>query len=135
MVAGPDLAIATLATAVTVSVALAAAALVPALVVSAPAGMVFRYVPCVAAVTLTWNVQKLLAGTVPPVSVTLPAAPEITPPVHVVLVAGVPARTTPPGNVSVTLATVIAAALGLSMRIVSVEMPPEAMEAGVKVFA
>ena len=59
--------------------------------------------------TLIWKVQKPVAGTVPPVSVTLPAVLETAPPAHVVEAAGVPARVTPAGNVSVTPVTVIAA--------------------------
>jgi hypothetical protein len=115
----------TLATGVAVNVAFAAAALLPAFVVSAPAAMVFMYAPVVAAVTSIWNVQDPLAGTVPPVNVTDPDVLDTAPPAQVVDVAGVPARTKPSGNVSVTLVTVIGPPFGLVMVTVNVETPPD----------
>jgi len=79
-----------LASGFTFRVALAATELVPALVVSAPAGMVFRKdAPGVDAVTSIENEHEPSAGTTPPVSVTLPAVLVTTPPPHVVLVFGV----------------------------------------------
>src|SRR5690348_5228958 len=96
----------------TLSVALAATALEPTLVVSAPTAIVLLSAePELDDVTSTWNVHDPLAGTVPPVSVTLPAAVPTAPPAQVVEAFGVAAVERPAGNVSVTDVTVIAAAL------------------------
>lgn len=131
IVAGADFVVDTFATAVTVSVAFAAALLLPAFVVNAPIAIVLAYAPAVAAVTSIWNVQLALVGTMPPVKVTLPEACVTMPLAQVVDAFGVPACTKPDpgmvGNVSVTLVTVIGPALGLVMVMVSVEMPPEAI--------
>jgi hypothetical protein len=139
IVAGAVFVTDTLATGVTVSVAFAAAALLPAFVVSAPAAIVFAYAPAVAAVTSIWNVQVPLAGTVPPVNVTLPDALITIPPAQVVDAFGVAARTMPApgvtGKVSVTLVTVIGAAFGLVMVMVSVDVAPEAIGFAEKAFA
>ena len=75
------------------------------------------------------------AGTVPPVSVTLPAVWVTLPEAQVVEAAGVAARTSPvpgvTGNVSVTLVTVMGTLFALAIVIVSVDVAPEAMVAGV----
>jgi hypothetical protein len=80
-----------------------------------------------------------LAGTVPPVNVTLPDVDVTTPPVQVVAVPGDAARTKPApgdvGNVSVTLVIEIGPAFGLLMVIVSSETPPELTVAGKNAFA
>ncbi len=82
----------------TFSVALAATVLGPTLVVSAPAGMVFTCeAPGEDDVTSTEKEHEPFAGTVPPVSVTLPALLLTTPPPHVVLVFGVADVVTPAG--------------------------------------
>ena len=72
MLARPDLVTETLATGFTVKVALAGIALLPALVVSAPAKGV-HVASVLTAVTLIETVHEPDAGTVPPVSVTDPA--------------------------------------------------------------
>lgn len=131
IVAGADFMTETLATAVTVSVAFAAVALLPALVVNAPIAIVFAYAPAVAAVTSIWTVQLPFAGTMPPVSVTLPGKCVTIPPAQVVDPFGVLARTKPApgkvGKVSVTLVTEMGPTFGLMMVMVSVETPPEAI--------
>src|SRR5258706_8505136 len=135
MVAGPALVIARFASGRTLRVALAATLLEPALVVSAPAGIVFRNdAPGVAAVTSTENEHEPFAGTTPPVSVTLVAVLVTTPPPHVVLVFGVADTVTPAGRLSVTVVTMIAAALPLFTVMVSTEIAAGPMVAGTKAF-
>ena len=98
MVAGPALVTTRSESGRTLRVAFAATTLDPTLVVSAPTGIVFTCeAPGVDAVTSTENEHEPLAGTVPPVSVTLPAALVTTPPAHVVLVFGVAEVVTPAG--------------------------------------
>src|SRR6476469_6819017 len=119
-----------------VSVALAATALAPTLVVSAPAATVFTSeAPELAEVTSTWKVHEPFAGTVPPVRVTLPAFEVTVPPAHVVPAFGVAAVVMPPGYVSVTEVTVIGPPFGLPTVIVSVEIAFGSMVAGTKALA
>src|SRR5690349_6588083 len=84
----------------TVSVSVAAAALVPPLaVVRPPAAIVFTRVPAAADTTFTVTVHEPLAGMAPPESATdgPPSAAVTVPPAHVVVpVAGV-AFTSPAG--------------------------------------
>ncbi len=120
----------------TLSVALAATGLEPALVVSAPTGIVFvSDAPGEEDVVSMVNVHEPLAGTVPPVSVTLEAVLLTAPPPQVVLVFGVAEVDKPAGNVSVTDATVIAAALPFETVIVSVETPLGLIEVGENALA
>src|SRR5258705_1043156 len=86
----------------TVSVALAGAVLAPALVVvSAPAGIVFRCAPAVALVTLTVTVQEPPAGIVPPVIATLaPLLAAVTAPPQVVAPLAAALLPLPPAAVS-----------------------------------
>jgi hypothetical protein len=112
-------------------VAVAATALLPALVVSAPTGIVFTCAaPAVDDVTSIEKAHEPLPGTEPPVSVTLPAAFVTVPPVHEFTMFGVPATVSPEGNVSVTEVTVIAEALPFAIVTVSVEVPPGLIVAG-----
>ena len=89
--------------------------------------------------TSIWNVQLPLAGTVPPAKVTLPTLEVTAPPVQLVPLAGVVARNIPVpgvvGKVSVTLATVIGPLFGLAIVMMSVDVPPDAIVAGVKTLA
>src|SRR5476649_1531933 len=83
-------ALATERAAFTVSEALAARVLAPALVeVTAPIGKVLLYVAGVALVTLTVTVHEPPAGMLPPLSATLgPLLAPVTTPPHVVAPAG-----------------------------------------------
>src|SRR6202521_4736402 len=120
----------------TFSVALAATVLEPTLVVSAPIGMVLTCeAPGEFEVTSTEKEHEPLAGTLPPVSVTLPALLVTTPPPQVVLVLGVADVVTPAGYVSVTEVTVIGVELPLLTVIVSTETEPGSIVAGANAFA
>src|SRR5450631_240706 len=99
--AGPVFVTARSASGLTLSVALAATTLAPTLVVRPPAGIVFTCAaPGVDDVTKIVTTHVPLAGTVPPVSVTLFAKKVATPPTHVV--AGPAKAVMPTGKVSVT---------------------------------
>ena len=128
-------AFATVSPALTVSVALAAAPLLPELaVVTAPIAIELLYVPAIALVTFTVTVQEPDAGIVPPESATLvpPLVAVTAPPAQLVApVAGV-ALTRPGGYVSVNAAPVIAVAFGLVNVTVSVEVPLMPIEVGLK---
>ena len=122
---------------VTVSVALASALLVaPALVVSAPAGIVFVYVPATELVTFTLMVQVAPAATEPLESLTCvaPAAAETVPLPQVVDAAGTGATVTPLGSESVRPIPDIAAApeVVFAMEIVSVLAAGERIVVGLK---
>jgi hypothetical protein len=91
--------------------------------------------PALDDVTSTWKVHEPLAGTVPPVSVTLPAFCVTLPPAHVVDAFGVAAVVSPDGYVSVTDVTVMAAPFGLPIVTVSVDTPPGSIVPGEKDFA
>ena len=90
---------------------MAAVALLPPEVCTAPIGIVLTYEPIAAAVTLTEIVQD-------PTGMVLPDAREmadeplaaVTTPPHVVEMAGVAATTTPAGKVSVKIAVSVMAA-------------------------
>jgi hypothetical protein len=123
---------------VTAKVAEAGAVLLPLLVFSAPAGMVFT-LPLqmqTFSATLTVTVQEPLIGIEPPVNVTdePPMVADTVPPQVVV---GVPAAIImPPGSVSVRGAVSLAAVLlGLFNVMVSFETDPDAMVDGLKDFA
>src|SRR5450631_634386 len=127
--AGPVFVTARSASGLTFSVALAATTLGPMLVVRPPAGIVFTCAaPGVDDVTTTVTTHVPLAGTVPPVSVTLLAVKVATPPAHVV--AGALKTVKPNGKLSVTEVTVIAAPLLLPMVMVSVEFAPGLIAVG-----
>lgn len=117
----------------TVNIAEAATALVPRLVCSAPTGRVLTYVPGAATVTVIVSVCVLLAASEPPVTVKVdpPTVAKIMPQV----VLPVPAMTMPLGkksvNGSVRLADVL---FGLVAVMVSVEIPPGLIVAGVNVL-
>ena len=113
----------------TVSVSLAGAVLEPAfVVVSAPAGIVFAYVPAAALVTFTVTVHEPLAGMVPPESATLvPLLAAVTVPApQVVAPEGDAVFTRPAGYVSVNAAPVTAVAFGLVSVMVSTDGEPGA---------
>jgi len=125
--------------AVTVKLAVAAAALLPLLVCKAPAAMVLVTVPTVLLVTFAVMVHEPGAppGIVAPdayVTVTPPATPDLVPvqvPPKVAF-----ASVTPAGNVSTKAALKVAAvALLLVSVIVSTLVPPAAMLAGANAFA
>ena len=124
----------------TVKVALASVAFSPLLVVKAPMGSVFRWLPAVA-VTSTVTVQTpgvvlLPPGIVPPVkvSVELPAVAESTPP-QVLVALGEASIVTPLGKVSVNAAPVAGLVLALLKVMVRVETPPAPMVAGSNALA
>src|SRR3954463_11876336 len=113
-VAGVLLVMARSASGLTSRVALAATALLPALVVSAPTGMVFTCAaPAVDDVTSIEKAQDPLPETLPPVSVRLPAVFVTLPPAQVFAMFGVAATVSPAGNVSVTEVIEIAEAFAL----------------------
>ena len=127
------------ALAVTVKLAVAAAALLPLLVCNAPAAMVLVTVPGVLLVTLAVMVQVPGAppGIVAPdayVTVLPPATPLLAPvqvPPNVAF-----ASVTPAGNVSTSAALNVAAvALLLVSVIVRTLVPPDTIEAGAKALA
>ena len=90
--------LATVGSALTVRVALAAAVFVPRVEVTALAGIVFAYEPEEALVTVTETVQLPFAGIVPPErSTDPPPAVAVTVPPHVVAAAGEAAFTSPTG--------------------------------------
>ena len=119
----------------TANVALADAALLPLEVTNAPTGIVLRYEPAAAAVTLTLTLQLPLAGIErpagkvtdePPASAT--GAP--TPP-QVVAALGAAAITTPAGKLSVSaVVSVATVALALFNVTVSVDTAPALMLVG-----
>ena len=80
-----------------------------------------------------------MAGTLPPVRVTLPTVELTVPPTQLVRGLGVAARTSPlpgvVGKVSVTLVTVMAPLFGLVTVMVKVDTAPAAIEAGAKTLA
>lgn len=121
--------------ALTVKVAMAGLALLPLLVCKIPVANELMKFPPLAAVTRTVTVQKLLAGIIEPlvkitfellmVAVTAPIPPQV--------VLGVPATSTPLGNVSVKGAIKLASvASGLLNVRVSVDVPAALMVAGLK---
>lgn len=123
----------------TIKVARAAAALLPLLVCKALAGSVLRKIPVPGAVTFTLIVQvpavmPVPAGIAPPVKVTVvPPGVAVTTPPQVETALGVAAITTPGGKVSVSGAVKVATRVfGLDKVIVSVEIPPAVIEAGLK---
>jgi hypothetical protein len=124
----------------TVKTALAGDALVaPCVVVSALAGIVFVYVPAADAVTFTAIVHVAFAPTLPPLSAAddAPATAVTVPPVHVVEADGVVAIVTPDGKLSVRPMPLSAAAplAVFATVIVNVDVPPGAIEDGLKLFA
>lgn len=118
--------------ALTVKVAMAGLALLPLPVCKAPAANELMKFPPLAAVTVTVTVQKLLAGIEPPVKMTFePPVVAVTAPPQVVL--GLPATSTPLGNVSVNGAVKLASvASGLLKVRVRVDVPPALIVAGLK---
>ena len=116
----------------TVKVADVADGLLPLLVCKAPAASVLMKLPAFAAVTFTVTVQEPVAGIDPPVKVTVePTA--VTVPPQVVL--ALPATITPIGKVSVTDAELAAVASGLLKVIVSSDVAPAPMVAGLNALA
>ena len=115
------------------TVAVAAAALLPALVVKAPLGIVLVAAPAVLEVTLTITVQPGVAGMLLPLAmVKLPAPAVAVTPVQVPVLPAVP-MVMPVGKVSVNrLLSVIAAALLLPMVTVRLVLPPLARLATAK---
>ena len=123
--------------AVAVRVAVAGAALFPALVCKPPAGIVLRNEPTAAAVTLTAMVQDPEAGIVLNVArVTVdPPTGAATAPPQVVVGLGTPATTTPLGKVSLNAAVrAMPDALGLFTVMVSLETPPTVILVGLNAF-
>src|SRR5690242_7710623 len=115
----------------TLMVAVAAAALVPKLVDSAPAASVLVYTPCACVtlpsvsasfctVTVTVQVPGAPDGIVPPDRLTEPVVVEAVPPQ---VVAAAPEVLSPAGSVSVNAALVAAEVLLLDSVIVSVAVP------------
>jgi len=128
-------AFATVACESTVSDALPAAELDPALdVVTPPMAMLLAYVAGVPLVTFTVTVQEPEAGTVAPESATLvPLFPAVTlPPTQVVAPEGEAVFTRPSGYVSVKAAPVTAVAFGLVSVIVRTLASPVPTELGAK---
>jgi hypothetical protein len=84
------------------------------------------------AVTLTFTVQLLLAGIVPPANVTVePPIGAVTVPPQVL--AALPAMVRPLGNVSVSAAVIVAAVLSELLKVkVRVDVPPALIVAGLK---
>ena len=116
--------------AVIVKVAPVAPVLLPMLVCSAPTASVLMKAPGEFAVTFTVTVQEPLAGTEPPVNVTVDALIVVIP-AQVLL--ALPETSKPTGNVSVSGAVSAAAMLfGLVNVMVRVEIPPDVMAAGLK---
>jgi hypothetical protein len=117
-------------TALTVSVALAATAFEPPLVVvRPPTGMVLAYAPVAVAVTVTLMVQLPLAGMVPPARLTAVAVLLAVPTAQLVLAVPAVAVMAPgaTGKVSVNAAPVRATVLLLATVMVNTLVPPAPM--------
>jgi hypothetical protein len=98
--------------------------------------VVFVTVPGVDDVTSTVTWQLPLAGMLPPLRLTLPPpATAVTVPPQLFVVPGGVSFTTPPGYVSVNPTPVSPVpAFGFAIVIVSVDVPPDAIVAGLNTF-